>query len=413
MREAIVRYIPGHSKASIKLPLSKSISNRMLIINFLSGKSATKLKVSDAEDTMILLKCIETLEKPDGLNVLRVGEAGTAARFLTAMLCTTPGQHYVSCGPRMRERPMKPLFEALIGLGADIVFEEKPYHFPVRITGKRLNGGQLNLTNVSSSQFVSALLMIAPMLEGGLELLLNGPLSSEPYVLMTLELMKNQGIFFDYESRRIKVYESKYRKVSYRVEADWSSAAPFYSIIALRLAEEVFFENLSMNSIQGDKVLATIFNNLGVETEELPKGIFLRISDNRCTRFEYDFTDCPDLAQSVMLTVAALGLNGKFTGLHSLPLKETDRLAAMHQELDRIGIKCEMGDAFLEIEASEPLIPESAVETYNDHRMAMAFAPLAGIFGSFPINNPEVVVKSFPMFWKQIEQCGFFISPSL
>ncbi|MDO9512673.1 MAG: 3-phosphoshikimate 1-carboxyvinyltransferase [Bacteroidales bacterium] len=407
MIDAVINYSPVHSRVQVKLPLSKSISNRMLIMNFLSGRSATKLKVSEADDSQILFSCIETLEKPDGLTVLNVGEAGTAARFLTAMLCVTPGIHYITGGKRMRERPINSLFKALIDLGADIQFEKKQFCFPARITGKRLQGGVLEMSDITSSQFVSALLMIAPVLKNGLELHLNGKIASEPYILMTLELLRSHGGLFDYAPRCIKVYETKFKKSSVVIESDWSSAAPFYSIMALRLLDELFLENLTGKSMQGDSVLADIFTNLGVETTELPGGILLKPSSRRSSRFEYDFSDCPDLAQSVIVTVAALGSSGFFTGLHSLPLKETDRLQAMHNELERLGIRNSIGEDFLEIEASEPICPETPIQTYQDHRMAMAFAPLAGVFGSLKMVQPDVVSKSFPKFWKQIERCGF------
>lgn len=385
----------------IQLPASKSISNRALIIQALCDERIDLINLSQAEDTLILQSNLnnKSLKKHLGL-------AGTASRFITAYLASQSGTYLVDAADRMRERPMKELLIALETLGAHIVYHNKPYHLPFSINGANLEGGKIKISAKNSSQFASALLLIAPKLKGGLELELSEEVNSASYIKMSLEMLKYFGIEIEEEEKRIRIKEQKYQASTLEIENDWSSAGYFYSIVALLDEGSLLLEGLHNFSWQGDNQVSDIYYQLGVKTDIVGSSIRLSKSENKTSFLEYDFSDCPDLAQTVICTCVGLGIEGKFSGLHTLSLKETDRIAALQNELKQFSfnLREEQGAYYLERDLNLERVPQKYIQTYEDHRMAMSFAPLAIIYGELEIENPEVVNKSFPQFWKELEK---------
>lgn len=385
----------------IQLPASKSISNRALIIQALCDKKMDLINLSDAEDTLLLQSNLnnKSLKKHMGL-------AGTASRFISAYLATQQSTYLVDAADRMRERPMKELLEALETLGAEIAYQNKAYHLPFTINGAKLQGGKLKISAKNSSQFASALLLIAPYLKGGLELELSEEVNSGSYIKMSLEMLKYFGIEVEETQRMIRIKEQKYQARELEIESDWSAAGYFYSIVALIDEGSLLLEGLHNFSWQGDNQVSDIYYQLGVKTDIVGNCIRLSKSENKTAYLEYDFSDCPDLAQTVICTCVGLGIEGKFSGLHTLRLKETDRITALQNELKQFYfILREDKDAyFLERDTSLARVPKKLIKTYQDHRMAMSFSPLAIIYGEIEIENPDVVNKSFPNYWKELEK---------
>ena len=415
-------------KGEITLTASKSESNRALIIQALCDENFEIKNLAEAEDTKVLQKLLNVICHPERsrrVEKLNVKLAGTVMRFMTAYLSIQDKKYVLTGEQRMKERPIKILVDALRDLGANINYVEKEGCPPIEIIGTELKGSNVQLDGSVSSQYISALLMIAPTLKNGLQIEFEGELISKPYVDMTISMMQYFGAAVDREGSSLKVKSGKYVTKDFIVEADWSAASYWYSMVALAKEAEITLYGLKKESLQGDAVVAEIYKKFGVETTYLDGGIRLTKichsdSDSyrsiKKTNFEIDFTHCPDIAQTVAVTCAALNLNAKLTGLKTLRIKETDRIAALYKELNKLDFNVEVdGDDMLinrhscesrKREFSEANLPDwsnAQIKTYNDHRMAMAFAPLS-LIAPISIENPEVVNKSYPKFWEDIDK---------
>ena len=418
----MIKVSPGNQlRGRIVLPASKSISNRALLINALSGNAVPPENLSDSDDTQVMLKGIAD----SGGLPIDIGAAGTAMRFLTAYLSVTPGEHVITGTERMKHRPIGILVDALRTLGAAIAYEGEEGFPPLRIVGHdNLEGGGLEVPGDVSSQYISALLMIAPTLRKGLRLTLAGQIASRPYIDMTIAMMSDFGAKVEWISDNIiDVQPGTYRQRPYHIESDWSAASYWYEIVALSSdpGAEVELVGLHRESLQGDSKVWQLFNELGVTSEyyEKPDGteiVRLRKTGNITCYFNHDFTHQPDLAQTFAVTCAMLDVPYRLSGLRSLRIKETDRIAALVKELGKI-VRVEGKDSellwegFYNIDDIDLLPYEDFVfDTYDDHRMAMALAPVClRTGGQIQINNPEVVSKSYPGFWDDLRKAGFTI----
>jgi len=378
----------------------------MLIIRALSEESGSLHRISESDDTRLLMEAIDS-----GQEVKDVGHAGTAMRFLTAYFALQPGTVTLTGSDRMKQRPLYPLIGALRELGAEIECLEKEGYPPVRITGGYIRGGNIRIDGGISSQFISALMMVGPILEGGLELSLSGKAVSETYIQMTLALMKEAGVPARFDGHKITVPQHDYQLGSFTVEADWSSASYWYQVAALLPGSRLKLPHLQRRSVQGDSVLADLFSHLGVTTRFTEEGVELHAAgDHPKNRFDHDFIGSPDLVQTCAVTCCALRVPFRFTGTSTLVIKETDRIAALRSELGKLGFILSSGprgewiswDGTEGTRRDHPLI-----RTYHDHRMAMAFAPLSVYTGSISIDDPDVVTKSYPGYWSDLKKAGF------
>jgi len=384
----------------IDLPASKSISNRALILNALSYSPYDVLNLSDCDDTRVTMNALDSND-----TTFDIGAAGTAMRFLTAFLSKTVGEWIITGSERMKQRPIKVLVDALNSLGAKIEYVENEGFPPLRIFGSALTGGEIHLTGGVSSQYISALMMIAPYMQKGLKIVLTGEIISKPYIEMTIQMMQEFGATVELTDNSIYISPQEYQPIEYYVESDWSAASYWYEILSLAGKGEVYLNGLLPNSYQGDSKVADLFEQLGIHTAYLSEGVLLTTSDTITHRMEYDFTDQPDLAQTFVVTCCLKGIPFHFTGLQSLKIKETDRIAALKKELNKLGyILNEPGTGMLawEDKRCEPA-HKINIATYEDHRMAMAFAPVA-LICPITIEHPEVVSKSYPSFWKDLEK---------
>ncbi len=400
----------------VLLPASKSISNRLLIIRALSEKDFRIANLSVADDTALLAQHLNTInrdEKGSSDCTIDTHNAGTVMRFLTAYLAGKPGKWTLVGSDRMYERPIGPLVEALTGLGADIEYLATTGFPPLKITGRHLHSRELQVDASVSSQFISALLLIAPILPGGLSLTMTGQLVSAPYIEMTIRLMEESGIELRREQNRIRIEPGKYLAQDCTVEADWSSAAFWYEAVALSDSAELHLPGLHLRTVQGDAVLPRVYHDLGVQTGETSRGIILSRKERESDVFHYDFTDYPDIAPAVITTCAALGIHSAFQGLKGLNIKETNRIAALTNELRKVGVILEVSEEGDRIDLAEgdpdslSNHAEMVLESYDDHRMAMTFAPLALKLGPVRIASPDVVSKSYPGFWEDMNRIGF------
>ncbi len=402
---------PSTLRGRIVLPTSKSLSARALIIAALAG-DASVTGLSDCDDTRVLRHALSC--RPDTVDVQA---AGTAMRFATAYFATQPGEHTVTGTPRMCQRPIRPLVDALRALGAAVRYEGEEGFPPLRIAGRRLEGGHVALPADVSSQYVSALLMVAPALEQGLELELQGEVASRPYIDMTLGLMRHFGARAEWTgSNALRVAPGGYRRgVRYAVEPDWSAASYWYEMVALSddAAACIELPGLRRNSLQGDAVVAELFRPLGVTTEYGRDGVRLCKGPATPGAVAADLAGCPDLGQTLVATCALLGRPFRFGGLRSLRIKETDRIAALQTELGRMGCSPATDGESLWSTATgaAPHRPDGALATYDDHRMAMALAPAALRLGPVAIDHPEVVSKSYPAFWDDLRRVGVRVAP--
>jgi 3-phosphoshikimate 1-carboxyvinyltransferase len=417
---------------TIQLNGSKSISNRVLIINALSNHLIEIDNLSNADDTLFMQ---QLLLSKDGC--LDAGAGGTTFRFLTAFLATQAGREVVLTGSeRMQQRPIKILVDALQQLGADISYVNKEGFPPLRIKGKKLKGGKIALPADTSSQYITALLLIAPTLESGLELELIGNIVSVPYIKMTLSIMEYFGVKTSFIDRIIKVENGQYQPKKYYVEADWSAATYFYSMAILAKQSKIELKGLTSQQLQGDSVIATIAQSFGVKTTWNENAIVIeKISNPAFDSFNFDFINCPDIAQTVLAFAAAKKIEMQCAGLQTLRIKETDRIAAMDTELQKLGLaslteidsnnwKLEIGQlstvysrhsivhrpSTIDHQPSSVEHRQSSVVTYDDHRMAMAFAPLCLTLDVLIIEEPNVVSKSYPMFWSDLKKLGFEVN---
>jgi len=390
----------------IKITGSKSESNRLLLLNALYPGITIK-NLSNSDDAAVMQKGIQVKE-----GRVDIHHAGTAMRFLTAYFASQEGANVTLTGSqRMQERPIKILVDTLKNLGADIDYLKNEDYPPLLIKGKTLNKHKVSLPADISSQYISALLLIAPSLEHGLVLELVGNITSVPYIKMTLGLLEQIGITSSFEGNTVSVLPKKYvSESSITVESDWSSASYFYSITALcEEGTEISLSSFRKDSLQGDSVLKELYKDFGVKTIFKEDSISLvKTKTNQIADVEYDLANTPDLAQTLAVTCFGLGIGCHLTGLHTLKIKETDRLLALKNELSKLGAKVSVTNKTLTLESSNKINSEVAIDTYNDHRMAMAFTPLA-LKTAITINDAEVVSKSYPDFWKDLEQLGFKI----
>jgi len=388
---------------------SKSESNRLLLLKALFENLEIQ-NVSNSDDSQYMLKALDS----DHLTV-DIHHAGTAMRFLTAYFATLDGKTTLLTGSkRMQERPIKILVDTLRELGADIEYDKEEGFPPLRIIGKTLLKNEVRMKANVSSQYISALLLMATKLENGLTLHLEGKITSVPYIKMTLSLLDQLGVETSFEGQiiQIKPYLDTVSK-TFTVESDWSSASYFYSIVALSpVGTQINLSTYKKDSLQGDAVLQEIYMHLGIQTTfEGSKINLKKTNTNLPDSLDLDLANAPDIAQTIVVTCLGLQMKCKLTGLHTLKIKETDRLEALKNEIYKFGTSIDITDDSLHLLNPKPLKSGAAVETYNDHRMAMAFAPLA-LRTSFSIKEAEVVSKSFPDFWNNLAELGFNTSVS-
>ena len=391
-------------KDSIQITGSKSESNRSLLLQALYPNLSIE-NLSNSDDAEVMQKGLK-IEN----GVVDIHHAGTAMRFLTGYFASQEGKEVTLTGSqRMTERPVKVLVEALQSLGAEIEYVKNEGYPPIQIKGKKLVESKVSLPANISSQYISSLLLIAPSLKNGLELELVGKITSVPYIKMTLALLSQIGVENSFEGNTIKVApKASVENVNLVVESDWSSASYYYSIVALSdVGSEITLSAYKNNSLQGDSVLQELYTEFGVETHFEGNNVVLRKAENPAEKkVQFDLSNAPDIAQTIAVTCFGLKMECHLTGLHTLKIKETDRLEALHTELSKLGANIAVTDKELTLGLSEAFNTEVAIDTYNDHRMAMAFAPLA-LKVPLYINDAGVVSKSYPDFWNDLEKLGF------
>ena len=372
----------------INLPSSKSISNRLLIIKALAKNNFKIKNLSNSNDTKILSQSLNSLE-----NTININDAGTSFRFITSFLALQANKEFVLTGSdRLKERPIKELVQTLQIMGAKIEYLDKEGFAPLKILGRKLNGGGIEINGGTSSQFISSILLIAPNLEKGIKLKITGKIVSKPYILMTLQLMNEFKIKWTWKGDTIRIKKQPYISKDYYVESDWSAASFWFQIAALSNNFNITLNGLKKDSIQGDKKVLEIFKNIGVSSVFKNEKLILTQTKKKSFAKEINLIETPDLYQPLKCTLFAKNIFTKFTGLETLKNKETDRVSAVKKELGKLTRK-------------------APIETYNDHRMAMSFAPLCLKFEELQINNIEVVNKSYPKFWDDLIKGGFIISP--
>jgi 3-phosphoshikimate 1-carboxyvinyltransferase len=404
-------------RVKIDLPSSKSISNRLLLIEALSGNDFQIINLSRARDTQILELALKGIvpfannTKPVAINI---ADAGTPMRFLTAFLCITPGKWLLTGSLRMCERTVGPLVDALRSLGAQIEYSAAEGFPPLLIQGDILKGKEVSIEAGISSQFISALMLIAPVLPHGLSIKLLGKASSAPYVFMTSQLMKQAGVNLIQSEEIIHIEHQRYSSGYFKVEPDWSAAAFWYEIAALLGDAIIELKGLNASGLQGDSQVADIFTYFGVKTQFTDEGVIISKSETPIVdHFSFDFTTCPDLFLPVAVTCAGLNIAAMFTGLMTLRIKESDRIKVLFSELRVMGYNViELpGDIIKIMPDGGPVSSGEAksIRTYNDHRMAMAFAPLALLNEVIDISEPDVVNKSYPDYWDHLAEAGFVL----
>nr|WP_299346139.1 3-phosphoshikimate 1-carboxyvinyltransferase [Allomuricauda sp.] len=385
---------------------SKSETNRLLLLQATFPNIQIE-NLSNSDDGAVM-----KLGLSKNTGVVDIHHAGTAMRFLTAYFASQEGKDVVLTGSaRMKERPIKVLVDALRSLGAKIEYENVEGYPPLRIKGQKLTGLRVSLPADISSQYISALLLVAPSLENGLELQLEGKITSVPYIEMTLSLLNSIGVTTFFKGNSIKVEpKRKVEDVELVVESDWSSASYFYSMVALSdIGSTVGLSSYKPNSLQGDSVLSKLYEDFGVETTFLKNQIVLKkTSHPKLQEVKYNLSNAPDTAQTIAVTCFGLGIGCYLTGLHTLPIKETDRLFALKTELTKLGAQVVTDSESLTLSPSDNIIEGVSIDTYNDHRMAMAFSPLA-LRTSLVINDAGVVSKSYPDFWDDLKALGINI----
>ena len=408
-------------KGEITLNGSKSISNRALILRALSGQDFSIERISTSKDTITLEKLLaEFASQNEGEKVeLNTGHAGTTFRFLTGYLAAQKGTQILTGSDRMKQRPIGILVEALRELGADIQYLENEGYPPLQIGERKKDfyNNTLTISANTSSQYISSLLMLAPTLPNGLELTLDGKIVSVPYIQMTLKLMEEFGVQHNWEGNKISIVPQKYEGKDFIVEADWSAASYHFSLAILADEVDLQLNGLFEKSTQGDAAVIKMAEQFGVSSTFNEKGIHLKKSGNESTQmFEYDFLECPDIAQTLAVICGGIGTTGLFTGLDTLSIKETDRIAALQNELQKVQVFfsklppkfSKKSDKVFYMTEGKAIVDNPFFETYEDHRMAMAFAPLA-LLGKIKIEKPMVVVKSYPDFYTDLKTLGFEI----
>lgn len=408
----------GELKARILLPGSKSISNRLLILQFHYGEKLRIENLSHADDTILLASILALVKRyqdngSQGILHLDAHNAGTVFRFLTALLAITRGNFYLTGHGRMKERPIGPLVEALNSIGADVEYVERVGFAPLFIKGHSLEGGNIRIDASLSSQFLSALMLISPMLENGLCIENTKPVASWPYVRMTRKILEDLRIRTSVEKNSIKILPGARLDKIFKVEPDWSAASFWYCMMALNGKGEIRFPGLFHSGYQGDEIIADIFNPLGIVTVEDKEGTVIRTGKKGVIPTTFDFSEIPDLAMPVMLAMAAEREGCAFSGLEKLRFKESDRLSVMERELGKVGISLKKS-SLNKWETSGKLVSpcDIFIQDEEDHRVAMTFTSLALKKFRVFIGDPKVVNKSYPGFWKDMESAGFRLNNS-
>ncbi len=396
----------GKLQGRISLPSSKSISNRLLIIRALSPNGFPLEGLSDSDDTQVLQQGLLSAS-----DVIDIGHAGTSMRFFTAYFAVTGQERTITGSERMKNRPISNLVDALNQLGAGISYLEKPGYPPLRTSGKPLSGKSIEINGNVSSQFISAMLLVAPTLPDGLTIRIKGALVSASYVKMTLGLMQQAGVHTTWENNTITVARQDYRSEGITVERDWSAASYWYQMAVLAVDAELLLEGVTEKSMQGDAIISQMACSFGIKTEYTPEGALLTKHRNICLTLGLDFMNAPDLVQTMAVTCCLNNTRFRFAGVQTLRVKETDRIAALQNELLKLGYcmqESEPGTIEWNRECVEPQHP-ACISTYHDHRMAMAFAPAAIHFPGLQIDDPGVVSKSYPNFWNDLKKVGFVV----
>lgn len=414
MKNALVSFTSDkHIRTEISLTGSKSECNRALIISALSKGSVKVENLSNAADTVTLNRILNELSQNSlHQQTVDVGPAGTAMRFLTAFLASRNGKFLLTGSERMKQRPIGILAEALKAIGANIAYAEKDGYPPIIVQGPlSQSSNKVKIQGDISSQYISALLMVAPMLDEGLTLEIEGELTSLPYVKMTLDMLVTAGIAHEWSGNNISIKHQEFDEATLVVEPDWSAASYWYSIAALADSAQIHLPYLKDKSLQGDSRIREIMVGFGVETLSLANGISLSTIPKDFYDEVMDLKDCPDLAQTIIVCAAVLGKNLQFTGLETLKIKETDRVLALQNELAKLGVTLTEENFMYTLNCDKLHFPEKvSFRTYDDHRMAMAFAPLALVIKEVELEDMDVVEKSYPAFWKDLEKAGFTIT---
>lgn len=386
-------------KGEINLPASKSISNRVLIIHAISNSFEAINNLSTSDDTKSLCNVLFS-----NTNTFDVGDAGTSMRFLTAYLSGIIGKWEIKGSERMHQRPIGELVNTLNNMGAQIEYMGEEGFPPLKIMGSNLTNNKITLKGDISSQFISAILLIAPRFSEGLFIELEGNIVSRPYIDMTLSIMNEYGINSSFVNNSIMIEPGQYKTREYTIEADWSAASYIYEYLALSKGGKIKLNTLKKNSLQGDKKQILLWEKLGVKTSFTKKGMFIEKSDCMINKLNHDFTDMPDLVQTFAVTCCALDIPFEFTGLETLKIKETNRIEALITELSKLGFTLNYDSSLSWDGSINEHDKEIKIDTYADHRMAMSFAPLSCDNEEININNKEVVSKSFPDFWEEISK---------
>jgi len=393
----------------VQLSASKSISNRLLMIKAISKSSSDLYNLSESDDTQILNQILSNTSLPNEINC---HHAGTTLRFLTAYLSTIKGKYRVFGSKRMHQRPIKPLVDCIRKLGIEIRYLESEGFPPIEILGKEaIEGGELTIPGNISSQFISALLLIAPKLKNGLSLRIIEPILSTPYIKMTLSLMQEMGIEYKWDKNTIHVKHQAYSTRNIAAENDWSSASFIYSLASLSSESKIEIPHLYLDSVQGDSFVSELYSHLGVETSFHKKGVTITKNNHLSRKVDFNLSDFPDLALPYVVSCAGLGVEVYLTGLESLKIKESDRLVTIKKELSKFNVECKINDHSIYVPKNQQIkYNGEVIEDHNDHRIPMSIAPLAiKTEGNIFFKDSSVVNKSYPLFWDDLKKLGFSI----
>jgi 3-phosphoshikimate 1-carboxyvinyltransferase len=404
----MIRVTPpaGTFRATVKLPLSKSIANRQLCIRYLSGSGAD-YHLPDCDDSLLMRDLLSQLGADKSNKIFDCGDAGTVFRFMTAILANTEGDWLITGSERMQQRPCAPLVNALNDLGAAATYQSQPGFPPLVLKGRQLMGEEVSIDASVSSQFISALMMIGATMPEGLKIILKGNIVSKPYIEMTAWLLKEQGISVEFRNHEIRINPGSYQFKNSLTEADWSAASFWFAAAAMTTKAEICLIGLNRNSMQGDNRLIALYEELGVESKWEGADLILSNRGSVTKEYKADFTDCPDLFPAIAVTCAGLGISSRFSGLSTLAIKESDRLRSIGNELKRLGYRIGQKNGLFEIIPGRTKSQDNKMETYGDHRIAMAFAMLSLASGQLIIHKPSVVSKSYPDFWDHLQKAGF------
>ena len=408
--EYILSPASGKLECELKISGSKSISNRLLIIRALAGKDFPIKNISPSKDTFLLREALRMINTCSGSRIgmiVDTQDAGTMMRFLTAYLACTEGTWLLTGSPRMQERPVQELVENLWKLGAEIRYTGKLGFPPLVISGRKLQSSPVEFSGKVSSQYISALMMIAPLIQGGLDIRFREKPVSFSYLRMTAAIMKEFGVICNVTEKHVAIPEGVYHPVPVEVEPDWSSAAFWYEMAAIHGEASINLPGFRQESVQGDSVGVEIFRKLGVETEFNEQGIRLYNSGKVERSIEYDFSACPDLVPAVLAGCSAMEVTARLTGVSHLRFKESDRLEALKAELGKTGAAITLGEDYITLQPGKRKGTGLLnFKTYGDHRLVMSLAPLAMKYGTISLEDPGAVDKSYPDFWKHIQQPG-------